>query len=46
MNRLHFGVRDIGAGNWLARIVGEDDRLARHFAERPGSPYRRRNKAG
>jgi hypothetical protein len=29
---------------WAA-LLSEDDRLARHFAQRPGSPYRRR-KAG
>jgi hypothetical protein len=28
-----------------AALLSEDDRLARHFAQRPGSPYRRR-KAG
>jgi len=28
-----------------AALLGQDDRLARHFAQRPGSPYRRR-KAG
>jgi len=26
-----------------AAVLSEDDRLSRHFAERPGSPYRRRN---
>jgi hypothetical protein len=29
-----------------AAVLSEDDRLARHFAQRPGSPYRRRKKAG
>jgi hypothetical protein len=29
-----------------AALLSEDDRLARHFAQRPGSPYRRRRKAG
>jgi hypothetical protein len=29
-----------------AALLSEDDRLARHFAQRPGSPYRRRKKAG
>ena len=28
-----------------AALLSEDDRLARHFAQRPGSPYRRRNVA-
>ena len=28
-----------------AALLSEDDRLARHFAQRPGSPYRRRRKA-
>lgn len=25
-----------------AAVVSEDDRLSRHFAERPGGPYRRK----
>ncbi len=25
-----------------AAVLSEDDRLARHFAQRPGNPYRRR----
>jgi hypothetical protein len=29
-----------------AALLSEDDRLARHFAQRPGSPYRRRKKVG
>jgi hypothetical protein len=29
-----------------AAVLSEDARLARHFAQRPGSPYRRRKKAG
>jgi len=29
-----------------AAVLSEDDRLARHFAQRPGSPFRRRKKAG
>ena len=29
-----------------AAVLSEDDRLAHHFAQRPGSPYRRRKKAG
>jgi hypothetical protein len=28
-----------------AALLSEDDRLARHFAQRPGSPYRRRKAA-
>src|SRR5262249_48753108 len=28
-----------------AAVVSEDDRLARHFAQRPGNPYRRRKAA-
>jgi hypothetical protein len=29
-----------------AAVLSEDDRLARHFAQRPGSPYSRHKKAG
>ena len=29
-----------------AALRSEDDRLTRYFAQRPGSPYRRRTKAG
>jgi hypothetical protein len=40
-----FGNRPEGAEAILrvrAALLSEDDRLARHLAERPGSPYRRR----
>ena len=29
----------------LAAVLGEDDRLERSFAQRPGNPYRRRKAA-
>jgi hypothetical protein len=42
-----FWNRPAGAEAMLqvrAALLSEDDRLARHFAQRPGSPYRRRKK--
>ncbi len=41
--RRAFG--DSGPGTDVDFQAMEDDRLGRHFAQRPGSPYRRR-KAG
>src|SRR5439155_11277327 len=42
-----YGDRPEGAEAILqvrAAVLSQDDRLARYFAERPGSPYRRRKR--
>jgi hypothetical protein len=46
-SRQHYWNRPAGAEAMLqlrAAVLSEDDRLDRYFAERPGSPYRRRPK--
>jgi hypothetical protein len=46
-SRQHYWNRPSGAEAILqlrAAVLSEDGRLARHFAERPGSPYRRHAK--
>ena len=46
-SRQHYWNRPAGAEAILqlrAAVLSEDDRLERYFAQRPGSPYRRRPK--